>query len=172
MLCLASTVMAPMAHANGRVTQFTRKTVGSYEIAVGTVPSPPVLGALDLTITVADATSKAFILDANVTVSGRGPEDPQGGQAAEMEPVLALSNPPNFYDALVTVDRVGVWTFTVAVRGRLGEASADFPIRVRGSSIIPGVVTMVSLLVFVVLAGLSARMYFKGQGRSRDKRRK
>lgn len=167
-----ASVMATVTHANGRVTEFTRKTAGPYEIAVGTFPNPPAPGMLDLTITVADATSKAFILDATVTVNGRGPEDPQGGQPAEVGPLVAQANPPNFYDVLITVDRVGVWTFTVAVRGRLGEASAEFPIRVRSSSIIPGVVTLVALVVFVVLAGLSARMYFKGQGGSKRRHRK
>lgn len=168
LLTAAFTAMPSAVQANGQVIEFVRKTAGPYEIALGTSPSTPTLGALHLTMTVADASSKRLIPNAVVTVTGKGPGVGQGG-VAQLGPLFAQSTPafPNFYDVNTTVDSVGTWTFTVAVSSRLGDASADFPIKVGKSSIIPGVVALASLLVFVIIVGLSVRMYFSERGRRR-----
>jgi hypothetical protein len=158
--------MPSAAQANGQVVNFVQKTAGPYEIAFGTSPSTPSVGALHLTMTVADASSKRLIPNAVVTVTGRGPGVGQGG-VAHLGPLFAQTNSafPNFYDVNTRVDSEGTWTFTVAVSSRLGDAEADFPVKVGKSSIIPGVVTLASLLVFVVIVGLSVRMYLSGRGR-------
>ena len=140
------------AKANGRVGEFVRQVAGPYEIALGTIPARPVVGKLHLTLTVADMSSGAYILDAGVTVSGKGPE-----QDVVIGPLKAWNNvrDPAFYD------------LTVSVSGDLGDASADFPVEVRKASLLGGYVTWLTLLALLAVLGLSIRLYIQQRGRSR-----
>ena len=67
-------VQAETAFANGRVVRFDRQVAGPYEVALGTIPDSPTLGALHMTLTVTDTKTQAYLLDAAVVVEGTGPE--------------------------------------------------------------------------------------------------
>ena len=149
MAAIGLTMLVAVAHANGRVTEFQRQVAGPYEIAVGTIPGAPVVGTLHLTMTVTDVASKTPILDAVIAVTGRGPEP----DATEVGPLTAVNNPtdPVFYDATTFVDRVGDWTFTVAVSSGLGDATADFGVEVASPSSFGQMITWIAVVVFFVL---------------------
>jgi len=159
------------AFANGRVQNFVTQSAGPYTLAIGTIPETPVVGNLHLTISVADESSGAYLLDAEVSVDGTGP----GAEAPDLGPIVAEKNPldPTFYDINTSVDRVGIWKFTIDVSGELGDASTEFEIEVMSVSPIAGILTIVGLVAFLIVLGLSVRAFLKqqrnasGRGRAR-----
>ena len=155
--------------ANGRVRRFVDKDAGPYTISLGTLPRSPVLGRLHLTMTFVEKSSGAFIMDAEVTVAGKGP----GEGAAGIGPLAARNSllDPAFYDVSTSVDREGTWTFTVRVSSELGDASADFPIEVTRSSPLAGFATLLGLLAFLTVLGLSVRLFLSQQSRRTGKNR-
>ncbi len=157
-----------VAVANGRVTNFEKKTAGPYEIGLGTIPPSPSVGNLHFTITVSDVATDTFVLGAQLVVEGIGP---QSGQTA-IGPITATSNlqDPSFYDVNTVVDREGTWVFTTTVTDSDGEYSADFQIEVKNASPIAGFLTLGVLVAFLVIIGLSIRASLGGR-RKRTKRR-
>ena len=153
------------AQANGRVTKFVRQEAGPYEIALGMIPDSPVVGSLHLTMNVLDLSSQTPVLDATVAVTGRGPE----AEVAEIGPLTAFNNPTNpaFYGINTEVDRVGIWTFTVAVSGDRGDASTDFLIKVETPNPISKVLTWVTVMVFVALVGFGLYPFLRDRMRRR-----
>lgn len=156
---------ASAAYANGRVVDFVRQTAGPYEIALGTIPSDPVVGRLHLTMTITVISTQELVLDAGVAVSGTGPD----ADSAELGPIMGQNNPSNpaFYDVNTSVDRVGTWTFNVSVDGEAGQAATDFSIEVKRSTPIGGIVTMLVLVALVIVVGLSLRAYLSDRGKRR-----
>ena len=147
--------------ANGRVQRFVTKSVGPYTLQIGTIPETPVVGNLHLTMSVADETSGAYIFDAVVTVAGTGPDV----ITPELGPFVAEKNPldPTFYDISTSVDRVGIWTFTIDVSGELGDVSTEIDIEVTAVNPVAGIVTIVALMAFLLVLGLSVRAFLKQQ---------
>ena len=47
--CIAT---APISHANGRVLDYQVKVAGPYQIGFGSVPNPPRVGAIHVSVTV------------------------------------------------------------------------------------------------------------------------
>ena len=164
----AAAAHAETAFANGRVVRFDRQVAGPYEVALGTIPDSPTVGALHLTLTVAGTETGTFLLDALVVVEATGPE-----AAAAIGPYTAEKNldDPRFYDVNTVVEVEGAWIVTVRIDASLGEAVAEFPIEVRSPSPIAGVATLLVLLAFLAILGLSLRAYFR-ERRGRRKRRR
>ena len=162
LLALASAVVVAAgieaALANGRVVRFDRQVAGPYEVALGTIPDSPTVGALHLTLTVANAGTQAYLIDAVVVVEGTGPDD-----GAVIGPFTAEKNldDPRFYDVNTVVEAEGAWTVTVTIDASLGEAVAEFPLDVRSPSPIAGVATLLVLLAFLTILGVSLRAYFR-----------
>ena len=147
--------------ANGQVRRFVSQDAGPYTISLGTLPESPVPGSLHLTMTVVERASGAFIMDARVTVTGRGP----GEDAPETGALVASNNSidPTFYDVNTTVDREGTWMFTVEVTGEPGQAAAGFAIQVTEANPFTGIVTILALLAFLTVLGLSVRVFLTQQ---------
>ena len=160
---LVATQSLGVTHANGRVARFINRTAGPYEVALGTIPDTPVVGSLHLTMTIAEASSGESMLNAEVTVVGSGPDT----EAVEIGPLTAQPNPvdPLFYDINTSVDRVGVWTFTVAVRADPGEGSADSQLKVEKPGALTKYLTWVTVIVFFALIGLGLLPYLRERGR-------
>lgn len=154
----AAALQAETALANGRVVRFDRQVAGPYEVALGTIPDSPTVGALHLTITVADTGTKAYLLDAVVVVEATGPET-----GAAIGPHTAEKNldDPRFYEVNTAVEVEGEWTVTIRIDASLGEAVAEFPIEVRSPSPIAGVATLLVLLAFLAILGISLRAYLR-----------
>ncbi len=114
------------------------------------------VGNLHLSLRVEDASTSGPISNAAVTVIGIGP--PEG---SDVGPIAAVPDPlsPSFYDVNLKIDRVGSWEFTVEVSGRLGDAATVFDVDVQTVNPLPGIITMVVLVAFLVILGLSIRAY-------------
>ena len=150
--------------ANGRVQRFVTQSAGPYTLAIGTVPETPVVGNLHLTVSVVDTESSAYIFDAVVTIAGAGP----GADIPELGPFVADKNPldPTFYDVNTSVDRGGIWNFAIEVSGELGDATTELEVEVTSASPVAGIVTLVALVAFLVVLGLSVRAFLKQQRKS------
>ena len=159
LLAWATVAASSTVHANGRVVTFETLEAGPYEISVGTIPKAPSVGAFHITMTVADASTNTYLLDAVVTVTGVGPN----GAASEIGPLAATASlrDPSFYEANLSVDREGTWVFTIGVAGELGEASADFAVEVRQAAPLVGIASFLALIALLAIVGLSVRAYFR-----------
>ncbi len=160
--------LVPFAYANGRVVSYTTKTAGPYEVGLGTIPRTPVVGNLHLSLRVQDASTSGAISAASVTVVGVGPAN-----GSNVGPIAATPDllSPSFYDVNLRVDRVGAWEFTVEVSGSLGDSSAVFDLQVRTVNPLPGIITVVVLVAFLIILGLSLRAYLR-ERRLGQRRRK
>ena len=173
--CLAALTLLPSeAWANGRVAQFVRQVAGPYEIALGTVPDRPVVGPLHMTMTVTEVASDEPMLNAEVVVTGVGPQPEPGVEATDVGPVEAEVGVTSlgYYDVNTTVDRVGAWTFTVDVSADPGEASTQFAIDVRPDSGAFRLLTWVTVTVFFALVGMGLLPLIRERSRRRTKRNK
>ncbi len=161
------------ADANGQVSNFVSKTAGPYEIVMGTSPASPTIGSLHIAVLVNDLATRAPVLDARVMVTGRGP----GADAAQIGPVEAQRGLTSaaFYEVNTSVDRIGQWVFTLNVEGRLGQASAQFPIEVREPnpimSIFATVVGVIALLVLGYIWFSLLRWYLRRRGHGSPRRK-
>ena len=154
--------------ANGRVTNFQTKTVGPYEIGLGTIPPSPSVGNLHLALTVTDSTTNSPVLDAHVEIVGAGPDSTE----IEIGPTIAANSTqdPTYYEVNTSVGREGMWLFTTTITDADGEYSADFQVEVKNASPITGILTMVVLVAFLIIFGLSLRASLGGKRRRRKKR--
>jgi hypothetical protein len=181
---------SPSAQANGRVIEWDLRTAGTYQIGFGKIPKSPVVGNFYLSILITDTASTAPVLGADVIVSAMGP--PIEGEASpasalpetgppetgppEIGPIVVNPDPdpqnyPGYYDTEqpIVLDRPGMWTFTVRVDSpEADEATAQFPVEVTTPNPITGIITLVTLLAFIVVVALAIRMYIREKRRSRS----
>lgn len=127
---LLSTLISPhsTAFANGTTRPVVKnERVGPYDLEVGILPGTPRVGNLHFSILVNDAEAGEPITDALVTIAATGPPDSTG-----VGPVRALTTiqSPQFYEADVSLDMEGLWTFTLEVVAEPGEASLELPMEV------------------------------------------
>ena len=167
LIAAAAMLAVPLAtaHANGRVIRFETYTAGPYRLAVGTIPDNPVVGNLHVTMTITAGSDEQPILDAEVSVSGVGPET----DAVEIGPLRAEHNAddPAFYDINTFVDRQGEWQFTVSVSGPHDEGETQVPIEVTTQSPLIGIVTIMALVAFLAALGFSLRAFLRERSRGR-----
>ena len=154
--------------ANGRVTNFQKKLAGPYEVGLGTIPPSPSVGNLHLALTVTDPVTKTPVLDARVELQGTGPDSAE----IEIGPTVATNSTldPAYYEVNTSVGREGMWLFTTTITDADGEHSADFQVEVKNSSPITGILTLVVLVAFLIIFGLSIRASLGGKRRGRKKR--
>lgn len=150
---------AQQASANGRVLRFERQQAGPYMVSLGTIPTTPLVGNIHLTVTVEEAATEEYILDASVAVIGEGP----GDDPAEVGPLFADRNlrEPTYYEINTSVDEVGQWAFTVLVDAAPGPAEARFTFEVVEANPLGGIAILAVLMGLVTVLGLSARAYFR-----------
>jgi hypothetical protein len=159
---LAAVAMWPaVIEAHGGVTEFRKGLAGPYEVAFGTSPRSPAPGPVHVSLRVVNVTTGVAVPKAAVTMSGKALAD-DGSVLGSFEDVMA--NPfledPVFWDIDLTVEEEGEWVFSIAVEGDEGEGSADFDVRVRRSSPVTGIITVIVLVVFLSVVALAMRTYF------------
>ncbi len=178
-------IASPAAQANGRVIEWDLRTAGTYQIGFGKIPKSPVVGNFYLSILITDAASTTPVLGADVVVSAMGP--PIEGEASpasappeigppEIGPIIVSPDPdpqnyPGYYDTEqpIVLDRPGMWTFTVSVDSPVAdEATAEFPVEVTTPNPITGIITLITLLAFIIVVALAIRMYIRERRRSRS----
>ena len=175
---LALHLMSSPALANGRTVEFERRIAGPYEIAFGKIPPSPVVGNFFLSILLTETESSTPVEGARVVVSATGP--PAEGEPSpisdgpEIGPIVVNPDPdtenyPGYYDTdPIVLDRAGWWTFNVLVDGADGgEATAQFLVYVDTPNPLIGILTLLTLLAFIVVVALAIRMYIRERRRSR-----
>ena len=153
--------------AHGSGFQLTKQAqAGPYELLLGTIPDPPIVGEAILILQVADPDTGVRVLDAVVSASPVGPEGP--GDPLTFGPD---SYDPTLYEVRAVLENAGPWEITINVSGERGSGSAMFTYDVKRASPIAGLITLATLLAFVTILGLSMRAFLKqrasGQRRTR-----
>ena len=167
-LILAAVPTLVWAHGGG-IELNKKEFAGPYEVSLGTAPDPPSIGRLHMRLTVVDRSARAAVVGAEVTVTATGPD----ASLPDIGPVRATPDPtdPDFYELNTSVDRLGAWEFTVTVDAGPGYGSAAFAIEVKKRSPLTGIITMLTLLAFVSIVGLSVRMFLTGRAKGRNAKR-
>ena len=157
----AVTLWPAIAEAHGGVTEFRKELAGPYEVAFGTSPRSPSPGAVHVSLRVVDASTGVAVPDASVAMSGqvRG-EDGSVLERFEDVPATSFTEDPVFWDIDLAVTKVGDWVFSVRVDGEEGVGAAEFDVRVRESSPVTGIITVVALVAFLSVVALAMRTYF------------
>jgi len=166
-IVVALALMPVTTFANGRVVSFETKTAGPYEVALGTIPGDPSVGNLHLTMSVTEIASDTLVTGADIMVVAVGP--PTG---TTIGPIAAVAKPedPTFYDVNTVVDTEGLWIVTTTIRDARGEHFADFEIQVKNVSPIAGIVTLATLLAFLVIFGIAIRASLRGRSTRKKSR--
>ena len=155
--------------AHGSGFQLTKQAqAGPYELLLGTIPDPPIVGEAILILQVADPDTGVRVQNAVVSAvptSSAGPGVPLAFGPDSYDPTL--------YEARAVLETDGPWEVTITVSGEDGSGSALFMYDVKRASPIAGIITLATLLAFVIILGLSMRAFLKqrasgrGGGRSR-----
>ena len=127
LLALLGAAGGGLVRANGGSIEALRTVEGPYEIFVGAIPSPPVEGAVHLTVALTDAATAMPVTDATVEVFAQR-EGSEGGKRAQL-----FNSPasPEYYDRNVEVPQAGRWLFTLEVSSQLGDAVVEFSLEVQ-----------------------------------------
>ena len=164
-------VIADWASAHGSGFQLTRQAqAGPYDLLLGTIPDPPIVGEAILILQVADPNTGVRVLDAVVSAASVGPEGP--GAAITFGPD---SYDPTLYEARAVLENAGPWQITITVSGPMGDkpcsvgtpgddicsGSATFTYDVKRASPVAGLITLATLLAFVTILGLSMRAFLR-----------
>ena len=156
-MILVGLIAVDWVSAHGSGFQLTRRGMaGPYELLLGTIPDPPVVGEAILILQVADPNTGVRVVNADVSLRSEGP----GGVDVPMD-VGADSFDPSLYESRAVLAIEGTWTFVFSVSGEDGSGSARFTYDVKRTSPIAGVITLATLLAFMTILGLSIRAFLK-----------
>ena len=154
---------ADWVSAHGSGFQLTKQAqAGPYELLLGTIPDPPLVGEAILILQVADPDTGVRVQNAVVSAV---PTNSAGTGAP-----LAFgpdSYDPTLYEARAVLETDGPWEVTITVSGDDGSGSALFTYDVKRASPIAGIITLATLLAFVIILGLSMRAFLKQRASSR-----
>ena len=160
----ASLPREALAHGGG--FQLTRSAdAGPYELTIGTIPDPPLVGDVILILEVADKRTGERALSVDVRIAPA----PPAGSGVETPPALWAgpdSYDPTLYETRAALDAEGAWTFAVGVSGDAGEGQASFSYDVKRVNPIGGMITLAVMVALLAIIGLSMRAFLKNRGRS------
>ena len=159
---------ADWVSAHGSGFQLTKQAqAGPYELLLGTIPDPPIVGETILILQVADPDTGVRVQNAVVSAvptSSAGPGAPLAFGPDSYDPTL--------YEARAVLETDGPWEVTITVSGEDGSGSALFTYDVKRASPIAGIITLATLLAFVTILGLSMRAFLKQRASGRGGRRR
>lgn len=148
--------------ANGAVREYQKNLAGHYEIGIGTVPYSPSPGIVHFAAYVEDRDSKLRYSNAEVVLTGLGPVT-DGNPRAILQRT-SMNNAvldPTSYEVNVPLTQEGSWTITVGVSADKGSAEAVFEIEVQETDAVVPTLTLVALIGFLIILGMSARSWVK-----------
>ena len=165
---LASCAGEARAHGGGFQLS-KRASAGPYNLTIGTIPDPPTVGEAILILEVTDPDTDERLTGLDVTIVPRGPE----GLEEEPDTLYGLvdSYDPTLYETRAELPSAGPWTFNVIVEGQAGGGEAQFAYDVKRVNPIGGIITLVTLVAFLTVIGLSMRAFLKERGKGRRLRR-
>ena len=163
---------ANSASAHGGGFQLSKRaSAGPYNLTIGTIPDPPTVGEAILIIEVTDPDTGDRVRGLDVTIVPSGPESSEGDP--DTLDGIADSYDPTLYETRAELPSAGPWTFNVIVDGQAGRGEALFAYDVKRVNPIGGIITLLTLLAFLTVIGLSMRAFLKERGKGqRVKRRK
>ena len=165
------TSCADSAYAHGGGFQLNKRaSAGPYNLTIGTIPDPPTVGEAILILEVTDSGTDERLTGLIVTIVPRGPE----GLEEEPDTLYGLedSYDPTLYETRAELPSEGPWTFDVIVEGQAGSGEARFSYDVKRVNPIGGIITLVTLIAFLTVIGLSMRAFLKERGKGRRVRRR
>ena len=159
---------ADWVSAHGSGFQLTKQAqAGPYELLLGTIPDPPLVGEAILILQVADPDTGVRVPNVDVRAAPAGPDGPG---------VLLAFGPdsydPTLYEARAVLENEGPWEVTITVSGEDGSGSALFTYDVKRASPVAGIITLATLLAFVTILGLSMRAFLKQRASGKSGRRR
>ena len=158
---------ADWVSAHGSGFQLTKQAqAGPYDLLLGTIPDPPIVGEAILILQVADPDTGIRVPNVVVTAAPSGPDGP--GVPLMFGPD---SYDPTLYEARAVLENDGPWEITITVSGEDGSGSALFTYDVKRASPVAGLITLATLLAFVIILGLSMRAFLKQRASGRSGRR-
>ena len=152
----------PSLEANGAVREYQKSLAGHYEIGIGTVPYSPSPGIVHFAVYVEDRDSKLRYSNAEVVLTGLGPVT-DGNPRAILQRT-SMNNAvldPTSYEVNVPLTQEGSWAITVGVSADKGSAEAVFEIEVQETDAVVPTLTLVALIGFLIILGMSARAWVK-----------
>ena len=147
-----------------------RASAGPYNLTIGTIPDPPTVGEAILILEVTNSDTNLRIVGLNVTIVPRGPENAEG--TPDNLYAVADSYDPTLYETRAELPNPGPWTFDVIVEGQDGSGEAQFSYDVKRVNPIGGIITLVTLIAFLTVIGLSMRAFLKERGKGRRAKRR
>jgi hypothetical protein len=154
--------------ANGAVREYQKNLSDHYEIGLGTVPYSPSPGIIHFAAYVENRDTKVRYSNAEVLLTGFGPV--MDGQPREVVEIISMDNTvldPTSYEVNVPLNQEGLWTITVKVSTEIGLVESVFEIEVRETDAVVPMVTLLALIGFLIILGLSARAWVKEYRRKR-----
>ena len=154
--------------ANGAVRAYQKNLSDHYEIGLGTVPYSPSPGIVHFAAYVENRDTKVRYSNAEVFLTGFGPV--MDGQPREVVEIIAMDNTvldPTSYEVNVPLNQEGLWTITVKVSTEIGLVESVFEIEVQETDVVVPMVTLLALIGFLIILGLSARAWVKEYRRKR-----
>ena len=173
LLALSCALMscANSVYAHGGGFQLNKRaSAGPYNLTIGTIPDPPTVGEAILILEVTNSDTNQRIVGLDVTIVPRGPEDTEG--TPDNLHAIADSYDPTLYETRADLPNPGPWTFDVTVDGQDGSGEAKFSYDVKRVNPIGGIITLVTLLAFLTVIGLSMRAFLKERSKGRRVRRR
>ncbi len=147
-----------------------RASAGPYNLTIGTIPDPPIVGEAILILEVTNPDTNERIPGLNVTIVPRGPE--YSDDISDALYGIADSYDPSLYETRAELPSPGPWTFNVIVNGQAGSGEAQFSYDVKRVNPIGGIITLLTLLAFLIVIGLSMRAFLKERGKGQRVRRR
>ena len=145
--------------ANGSVRSYDKRSVGTFEIGLGTVPASPSPGVVHFAAYVQDIGTGVRYLNAKVKLTASGP----GSQNPEVGPKKMPNNlmDPSYYELNTAVDRDGIWFVMIEVSTSDAEASTVFELKVQERNSVLPILTLGALIAFLIILGMSARAWVR-----------
>ena len=149
-----------LVEANGSIRSYEKKVIEKYVIGLGTAPPSPTIGVTHFAAFVEDKEIGVKYMDAEIdftaVFSGLSPQ--------EIGPYQMTNSlmDPMYYEVDTALEREGIWLVTLSIA--LGEEtlpSAVFEIEVKKQNPIVPILTVGTLLFFLVILSLSLRAWVK-----------
>ena len=155
--------------ANGSVREYQKNLAGNYVIGIGTVPYSPSPWMVHFASYVENRETKFRYPNAEVVLTGLGPVTDEQSQLV-IEPIRMNNTvlDPTYYELNVPLNHEGLWTITLEISVDEGSAMTDFEIEVLETNPVVPILTLMALLGFLFILGVSGRAWIREYRKKRS----
>ena len=153
LVALAIGALAGDTGAHGGRVQLAKVPAGPYLVSVWSLPDPPRVGSLDVSLAVMEPRTERALLDASARLTATPRTGSGVALARELE--RGGGGNPILYHVLLDVPSPGAWQVVVAVQGPAGSGQVGFDLAVEPAPSLlwalgPGVAVGLALLAWMV----------------------